>query len=290
MFKKIKRRFNPFCFPRLAPEHRYPSAVEDVVHAYQYLIQQLNVSSEKIVVIGDQAGASLLLETLFITHDPNMFEITAGDECEPIVPELPRPAGIVFISPLVTDQITSESWKVNQKYDYITEYTAKVTIKDYFEPIKEELLDEEEQSAQRILGVLKLHTGFSEFLSKDLLMYVGNLEVFRDDALLLASKAEQDGINCQIVMENYVHNWFCVRELVKDKLDLKRADDTLADFCARVIGKEANNDVPPGKQEYLDSISEEEEDDSLDSNNTEYPDSLLDDLGIRLIIAQTRRS
>lgn len=252
---------------RLAPEYRYPSAVEDVVHAYSYLIQQLNVSSEKIVVIGDQAGASLLLETLFITHDPNMFEITAGDDDQPIVPELPRPIGIVFISPLVTDQFTSESWRVNQKYDYVTDYTAKITMKDYFPPINEQLLDEEEQSAQRILGVLNLETGFMEFLSKDLLMFVGNLEVFRDDALLLAAKAEQDGINCQTVLEECVHNWFCIRELVKDKSILKRADDTLADFCARVIGHKVKAGDEEPLQESFDTSSKDTDDLKQDSNS-----------------------
>lgn len=215
------------------------------------MLQQ--VSSEKVIVVGDQAGASLLLETLLITHDPSMFEITSGgDDQQPIAPELPRPAGIIFSSPLVTDKHDSESWKTNQKYDYVTESTAKVTIKDYFEPVNEDLIDEEEQWAQRILGVLNLQTGFSEFLSNHLLMFVGHLEVFRDDVLLLASKAEQDGIHCQTVIENYVHNWFCVRELVNDKSVLQKADATFADFCARVIGK----------QQLVENSSHSEEDSS----------------------------
>lgn len=85
---------------------------------------------DKIIVTGDSAGASLILEMLFLTHDPSMFEIVTDDPEEeaggPIISELPRPAGAVFISPLVTDQTTSESWRVNVKYDYVSQYTAKV--------------------------------------------------------------------------------------------------------------------------------------------------------------------
>lgn len=225
----------------MAPEHRYPSPVEDVVRAYEHLVQKLAVHSEKIIVVGDSAGAALALEMLFITHDPSMFEIEVDDNnsnnTQPVLSELPRPAGTVLISPLVTDETTSESWKVNQKFDYISLYTAKVIKRDYFEPTKKEDDDEEENKFNQILGIAKLQTGFSAFMSPQVLMYVGNLEVLRDDALQLALKAEQDGVSWQTVIEDNVHDWFCVREVVKDKSTIARADQTFADFCYKVIGK-----------------------------------------------------
>lgn len=223
---------------RLAPEHRYPSPVEDVVRAYEHLIQKLQVPSEKVIAIGDSAGAALILEMLFITHDPSMFEIVTDDHGEsgndPILSELPRPAGTVLVSPIVTDLTTSESWKTNVKYDYISQYTAKVIKRDYFEPISSKSKEDGEEVNQ-ILGIAKLQTGFTSFMPPQVLMYVGNLEVLRDDALDLACKAEADGVLWKTIAEDCVHDWFCVREVVKDKSILARADQTFADFCFNSI-------------------------------------------------------
>lgn len=215
----------------LAPEHRYPSPVEDIVRAYEYLTRHLNVEPHKIITIGDSAGAALILEMLFITHDPSMFEIVTEDtdddnSTQPVLEELPRPAGSVMISPLVTDETDSESWKENVKYDYVSQYTAKVIKKDYFEPLDPDTPPD----AIRVLGIAKLTTGFSVFLPKHVLFYVGDKEVLRDDALDVANKARDDGVEVETVMEDCVHDWFCVREVVKDKKIIERADDKLADF------------------------------------------------------------
>jgi hypothetical protein len=252
------------------------------------LVQKLCVNSEKIIAIGDSAGSALVLEMLFITHDPSMFEIVIEDETgegagQPVLTELPRPAGTVLISPLVTDETTSESWKVNQKHDYITHHTAKVIKKDYFEPCKaknQEEDDEEAIKSQQLLGIAKLQTGFQAFMSPEVLMYIGNLEVLRDDALQLAMKAEQDGVVWQTVIEDNVHDWFCVREVVKDKETIKRADDTFADFCYRAIGGTSNQStlatssylfpVPTRESSQLEAVKEEDEEFSSDDDDYTY--------------------
>jgi hypothetical protein len=221
---------------------------------------------------------------LFITYDPSMFEIVTEDDdnsTEAVLTELPRPAGTILISPLVTDETTSESWKQNQKYDYITQYTAKVIKKDYFEPVKKG-----EEPQQQVLGIAKLNSGFQSFMSPQVLMYIGNLEVLRDDALQLAMKAEQDGVAWQTVIEDFVHDWFCVREVVKDKEALKRADDIFADFCYSSIGGSVQN-RPYGRREYtptprdslLEAVKEEDsdEEDDYDSNSTPSTSSIFDD-------------
>ncbi|CAO3606679.1 unnamed protein product [Mucor hiemalis] len=222
---------------RLAPEYKYPSPVEDVVRAYENLTKTLNIDPDKIVVTGDSAGASLILEMLFITHDPSMFEIVTDEKDGsvnsngPTLSELPRPAGAVFSSPLVTDETTSESWMRNVKYDYISQYTAKIIKKDYFEPLG----PDSPPDSNQILGIAKLETGFRAFLPDQVLMFVGNKECLRDDALDLAMKAENDGVNWETVVEDCVHDWFCVREVVKDKKMLIRADAIFADFCYRSV-------------------------------------------------------
>ncbi|KAI8068468.1 alpha/beta hydrolase fold-domain-containing protein [Gongronella butleri] len=222
---------------RLAPEYKFPSPVEDVVRAYECLVKTHKVDGSKIIATGDSAGSALVLEMLFITHDPSMFEIVTDDpdgEAEtgaPILTELPRPAGTVLISPLVTEETTSQSWKENVKYDYVSQSTAKLIKKDYFQPLDANAPPD----AQHVLGIMKLQTGFRAFFSPRVLMYIGNKEVMRDDALDLAAKAEQDGVDIEIVMEDCVHDWFCVREVVKDKAVLERGDKIFADFCYRSV-------------------------------------------------------
>ncbi|GAN02724.1 alpha/beta hydrolase fold domain containing protein [Mucor ambiguus] len=273
---------------KLAPEYKYPSPVEDVVRAYEHLIQKLGINSEKVIVIGDSAGAALSLEMLFITHDPSMFEIVTEDDDDPteaaVLQELPRPAGTILISPLVTDETTSESWKHNQKYDYITQYTAKVIKKDYLEPAKKG-----QEPQQQVLGIAKLKSGFQAFMSPQVLMYIGNLEVLRDDALQLAMKAEQDGVAWQTVIEDFVHDWFCVREVVKDKEALRKADDIFADFCYSAIGGSVHQNRPyaSSRREYtptprdslLEAVKEEasDEEEDYDSDSTPSTTSVYDD-------------
>ncbi|KAI9481662.1 MAG: Alpha/Beta hydrolase protein [Benjaminiella poitrasii] len=220
---------------RLSPEHKYPSPVEDVVRAYEHLIKTVGVDPQKIIVTGDSSGASLLLEMLFITHDPSMFEIET-DGTAAVLNELPRPAGAVFSSPIVTDETNSDSWKENVRYDYISQRTAKIIKRDYFKP----LLPDQPPDTNQILGIAKLETGFKAFLPTRVLMFLGHKEVLRDDALALALKAEQDGVLWETVMEDCVHDWFCVREVVKDKRVLTRANQIFADFCYRAAVRQVH--------------------------------------------------
>lgn len=267
---------------RLAPEFKYPSPVEDVVRAYESLTKTLQIDAQKIIVTGDSAGAALLLEMLFITHDPSMFEIVLDDKQEgAVLSELPRPAGAVFISPLVTDDTTSESWKRNIQHDYISQYTAKVIKKDYFGRLGP-------NETNQILGIAKLETGFQSFLPNQVLMFAGKKEVLLDDALDLAARAERDGINWETVVEDCVHDWFCVREVVKDKNMLIRADVAFADFCYRAIRHIPKVDVSTcaivdvnsgshfsvrqQSSEGLEMVLEEDEDSQYDTDD-EFSDT-----------------
>ncbi|KAI9270450.1 Alpha/Beta hydrolase protein [Phascolomyces articulosus] len=253
---------------RLSPEYKYPSATEDVVHAYDHLINTLNVDPSRIVAIGGSTGAALILEMLFITHDPGLFEIQVdsveGGQAEAIAPELPRPASLVLSSPLVTDQTTSESWRTNTKYDYISQVTAKKIIDEYFD----EPSPDTPPDANRLLGIADLQTGYNAFLPQTL-MFVGNREVLRDDALDFAHKAEQDGVQWETVVEETCHDFLFVREVVKDKKILERADEIFADFVYRtVIGpRHAEERSFRRASEGLAAVPEEQQDD------TSYDDS-----------------
>lgn len=67
---------------RLAPEHTFPSSLDDCVKCYEWLLEQ-GYSSENILIAGDSAGGQLTLTTLISIRDKH----------------LPAPAAAILISP-----------------------------------------------------------------------------------------------------------------------------------------------------------------------------------------------
>ena len=67
---------------RLAPEHRFPAAVDDALAGYRWLLQQ-GVAPESLALAGDSAGGGLVLAALARARDEG----------------LPRPACAICFSP-----------------------------------------------------------------------------------------------------------------------------------------------------------------------------------------------
>jgi acetyl esterase/lipase len=68
---------------RLAPEHRFPAALDDAVRSYRYLLETRGVHPSRLVVIGDSAGGGLALSLLLAVREQG----------------LPMPAAVVTFSP-----------------------------------------------------------------------------------------------------------------------------------------------------------------------------------------------
>jgi acetyl esterase/lipase len=85
---------------RLAPEHRFPAAIEDAVAAYRGLLAS-GIAAERIVIGGDSAGGGLTLATLLSLRD-------AGD---------PLPAAAVLFSPWTDLAATGASITGNDQRD-----------------------------------------------------------------------------------------------------------------------------------------------------------------------------
>jgi epsilon-lactone hydrolase len=81
---------------RLAPEHRFPHAVEDAARAYCTLLSQ-GVLPSKIVLAGDSAGGGLTLSTLVRLREQ----------------QIPMPAGAICFSPWTDLAITGNSVQAN---------------------------------------------------------------------------------------------------------------------------------------------------------------------------------
>jgi epsilon-lactone hydrolase len=85
---------------RLAPEHKFPAAMDDCVTAYRYLLDS-GIAPSRIVVAGDSAGGNLALVTLQAARDGG----------------LPLPGGAVALSPLTDATFSGDSMKRNNGLD-----------------------------------------------------------------------------------------------------------------------------------------------------------------------------
>lgn len=85
---------------RLAPEHPFPAAIEDIVRLYRALLET-RYSPRDIVIAGDSAGGGLTLATLLALRD-------AGD---------PLPAGACLLSPWLDLTGSGESMRTNAQRD-----------------------------------------------------------------------------------------------------------------------------------------------------------------------------
>jgi monoterpene epsilon-lactone hydrolase len=54
---------------RLAPEHRFPAALDDATNSYRYLIKEHDILPDTIAVAGDSAGGGLVLAVLVRLRD-----------------------------------------------------------------------------------------------------------------------------------------------------------------------------------------------------------------------------
>lgn len=83
---------------RLAPEHKYPAAVEDSVKVYKWLLAS-GFKSENIIIAGESAGGGLTLATLLYLKDKN----------------IPLPKAGVAISPWTDLSCQGQSYKTKNR-------------------------------------------------------------------------------------------------------------------------------------------------------------------------------
>jgi acetyl esterase/lipase len=85
---------------RLAPENKYPAAIDDAVAIYRALLE-MGIKAEDIIVAGDSAGGGLTVATMLVLRD-------AGD---------PLPAAAVLLSPFLDVTGSGESIKTRAEQD-----------------------------------------------------------------------------------------------------------------------------------------------------------------------------
>jgi monoterpene epsilon-lactone hydrolase len=145
---------------RLAPEHKFPAAMDDCVAAYRYLLDS-GIASGRIVIAGDSAGGNLALVTLQAVRD-------AG---------LPLPCGAVALSPVTDATFSGDSMRRNDGLDPLFTRAIVGKLAPLYVP--------ENRAAEPYLSPL---FGILDGLPPTLLM-VGSSELLLDDSVRYATRA-----------------------------------------------------------------------------------------------------
>ncbi len=184
---------------RLAPEHRFPAAIEDVQSAYGWLLAQGVVAAGRVALAGDSAGGGLTVATLLALRD--------GGE--------PLPAAGMLLSPWLDLAGTGESMRTRTDADPMLDPARMEEVAAYY------------------LGGQDPTTPLASPLYADLaglpplLIHVGDAEILLDDARRFARRAEQAGVDVTLeVWDEMIHVWQFFAGLVPE------ADDAVAKIGA----------------------------------------------------------
>lgn len=94
----------------LAPEHVFPTQLKETAAAYEYLINEEHVPPEKILIAGDSAGGHLALS----------FLVGLANEQSSSGNALPKPRGLVLMSPWLSLHNELPSFKANAQKDVLS--------------------------------------------------------------------------------------------------------------------------------------------------------------------------
>jgi acetyl esterase/lipase len=173
-----KRGFRVFAADyRLAPEHLFPSAVDDALAAYRALRMQV---ADPICVAGDSAGGGLTLALLLALRD-------AGD---------PLPNACVLFSPWTDLCASGESIKTNDQLCAMFQGANIGKAAKYY--LGE--ADPRNPLASPLYGDLK---GLPR-----LLIHVAEREVLLDDSRRFADRARATGVSVDLkIWPDVFHDW-----------------------------------------------------------------------------------
>lgn len=154
---------------RLAPEHRFPAAVDDVLASYRWLLEEEGADPARVALAGDSAGGGLAVALAVAARD-------AG---------LPVPAGIACMSPWVDLTASGASVVTNDHNDIWLDGSL-------IGP-----------AARMYAGDEVAHPLASPLFADlsglpPMLVHVGTHEVLLDDARRLVHRARQQGVDASL--------------------------------------------------------------------------------------------
>lgn len=155
---------------RIAPDNLFPSALEDSVKVYKWILAQGH-KNDDILIIGDSAGGNLALSTTLYLRDK----------------KLPLPKGVILLSPWADIDNNPFSRKKNKYKDLVLGVNALNMRKEVKDSTYAKDANKKDSYVSPYYGDFK---GFP-----NLLIQVGSYEILLDDSLEVAKKARKSGVH-----------------------------------------------------------------------------------------------
>jgi len=187
---------------RLAPEHPFPSALEDATSAYRWLLDT-GLTSGDIAIAGDSAGGGLSIATSISLRD-------AGE---------PSPASIVCISPWTDLEMSGNSIKTHAEIDpMLNLQSLKIMASNYIG-----------DSDPRSPLISPIHADLKGI--SPLLIHVGSDEMLLDDSTRIAEKAKNAEVD--VTLKIYDQMWHAWHLNVRLMPEAKNAIEELGSFIRK---------------------------------------------------------
>jgi monoterpene epsilon-lactone hydrolase len=181
---------------RLAPEHRFPAALDDAVAAYQWLLQQ---GEAPLALIGDSAGGGLALATSIRARDQG----------------LPLPRALVLLSAWLDLSLSGASYQTLEAVDV---FSKPGQLKAMARTYKGRGADMTDPEASPVFADLKS--------LPPMLVLAGGHDITLDDSRLLKERATAAGVDCELrIFPEMVHHFQVFA-------DLPQTTDSFNDIAA----------------------------------------------------------
>ena len=207
---------------RLAPEHPHPAALDDVVDAYRHLVVEREIDPSRIMIVGDSAGGGLALAVVMALRD-------RGD---------PLPAGVVMFSPWA--DMTGTAPSLDENSDRCAMFAGETIRRaSHF------YLGDMDPAHPAVSPV------FGDFAGlPPLLVHASHDEVLRDDALRIADRARDAGVDVTLRLWRHVpHVWQFFAAV------LPEARESLSDVVTFVQAVTAPGESPAGTGKSVPAIT-----------------------------------
>jgi acetyl esterase/lipase len=182
----------------LTPEVKYPTQVNQAKAAYRYLLEDQNIDSSKLALLGDSAGAHLIL---------NLLSVMADDE-----KSLPKPGvGAFLVAPWIDLRCTKDgSYVRNKDNDYL--------VRDLLIAAGEQVITREnDATVAHIINFSLLRPNkksWANILPSKVWVGIGSNDVLLDDAVAFVERVKADGVNVDFdIDEGKVHDWHIVEDI-----------------------------------------------------------------------------
>ncbi|KAF2500038.1 alpha/beta-hydrolase [Lophium mytilinum] len=203
----------------LAPEAPFPTQMDQAHAAYSYLLD-LGIAADKIALIGDSAGGSLMMSLLASLAIP----------LPPSTTTLPKPLGVYLLSAWLSFQHTSPTFSTNAGIDVLDKRFLDNCANDLRAASSHSrtTIDTYTEFVHPVPGRLPL----SEILPHTVWISAGADEVFRADIEAFAKLATQTDADVTLdVGVGKAHDWVFGDVVAKEADFLKATGDLGDDFA-----------------------------------------------------------